>query len=64
MRLPVSVLMGGQHRSHVVPYATGLYFSDSENLAESFITEAEGYATEGFKAVKKVGLSSCNKQLF
>lgn len=58
LNLPVSVLMGGQHRSKVVPYATGLYFSESEKLAEDFVEEAKGYVAQGFKAIKmKVGLS-------
>ncbi len=58
LNLPVSVLMGGQHRSRVVPYATGLYFSESEKLAEDFAAEAKDYVAQGFKAIKmKVGLS-------
>ena len=58
LNLPVSVLMGGQHRSKVVPYATGLYFSESERLAEDFMEEAKRYVAQGFKAIKmKVGLS-------
>lgn len=56
--LPVSVLMGGQHRPRVMPYATGLYFSHSDQLAEDFAAEAQGYIDQGFKAIKmKVGLS-------
>ena len=55
---PVSVLMGGQHRKRVVPYATGLYFSESDNLIAKLVTEAKTYVEQGFKAVKmKVGLS-------
>ena len=55
---PVSVLMGGQHRKKVVPYATGLYFSKSDNLTEKLVKEAKTYVKKGFKAVKmKVGLS-------
>ena len=58
LNLPVSVLMGGQHRSKAVPYATGLYFSESERLAEDFEEEAKRYVAQGFKAIKmKVGLS-------
>lgn len=57
-KLPVSVLLGGQHRKKVVPYATGLYFSYSENLAEDLIAEAKDFVSQGFKAIKmKVGLS-------
>ncbi len=55
---PVSLLMGGQYRTQVVPYATGLYFSDSAQLAEKLATEAMGYVEQGFKAIKmKVGFS-------
>ena len=55
---PVSVLMGGQHRKRVVPYATGLYFSESDNLIEKLVAEAKTYVQQGFKAIKmKVGLS-------
>lgn len=58
LNLPVSVLMGGQYRSQVVPYATGLYFSESESLANDLVEEANGYVAQGFKAIKmKVGLS-------
>jgi len=55
---PVSVLMGGLHRKRVVPYATGLYFSESDNLIEKLVSEAKTYVEQGFKAIKmKVGLS-------
>lgn len=55
---PVSVLMGGQHRKRVVPYATGMYFSESDNLTAKLVEEAKTYVKQGFKAVKmKVGLS-------
>ncbi|MGB5666875.1 MAG: mandelate racemase/muconate lactonizing enzyme family protein [Maribacter sp.] len=58
LNLPVSVLLGGQHRKRVVPYATGLYFSNSNHLAEDLATEAKGYVKQGFKAIKmKVGYS-------
>lgn len=54
--LPVSVLLGGQHRKRIMPYATGLYFSDSETLEADLVAEAKQYVAEGFKAVKmKVG---------
>jgi len=56
--LPVSVLMGGQHRKKVVPYATGLYFSEGNNLKAKLVEEAKLYVKQGFKAIKmKVGLS-------
>ncbi len=55
---PVSVLMGGQHRKRVVPYATGLYFSESDDLRSKLVAEAKTYVKQGFKAIKmKVGLS-------
>lgn len=58
LNLPVSTLLGGQHRSRVIPYATGLYFSETNQLAESLAAEAKGYVEQGFKAIKmKVGLS-------
>ncbi len=56
--LPVSVLLGGQHRQRIMPYATGLYFSESETLEADLVAEAQQYVAEGFKAIKmKVGLS-------
>lgn len=56
--LPVSVLLGGQHRSRIMPYATGLYFSESDTLATDLAAEAKGYVAEGFRAIKmKVGHS-------
>jgi len=55
---PVSVLLGGQFRERVLPYATGLYFSDSNQLANDLAIEAASYVDQGFKAIKmKVGLS-------
>ena len=58
LNLPVSTLLGGQHRKKVVPYATGLYFSDSKTLEEDLVAEAKDYVIQGFKAIKmKVGLS-------
>ena len=54
----VSVLMGGQHRQKVVPYATGLYFSKSNKLTQDLADEAKNYVAQGFKAIKmKVGFS-------
>ncbi|MCH2083095.1 MAG: mandelate racemase/muconate lactonizing enzyme family protein [Saprospiraceae bacterium] len=56
--LPISVLLGGQNRQKVVPYATGLYFSKSHQLAKNLAEEAEHYVDQGFRAIKmKVGLS-------
>lgn len=56
--LPVSVLLGGQFRKRVKPYATGLYFSEEENLPDKLAKEASQYVQQGFQAIKmKVGLS-------
>ena len=56
--LPVSVLLGGQYRQRVMPYATGLYFSDDDRLSEKLAAEAKEYVRQGFRAIKmKVGLS-------
>lgn len=58
LKQPVSILMGGQHRKRVVPYATGMYFSKSDDLSAKLAAEAKSYVNLGFKAVKmKVGLS-------
>ena len=55
---PVSVLLGGRFRERVLPYATGLYFSDSHQLANDLAVEAASYVEQGFKAIKmKVGFS-------
>ncbi|TXF87970.1 mandelate racemase/muconate lactonizing enzyme family protein [Neolewinella aurantiaca] len=55
---PVSVLLGGRHRERVTPYATGLYFSEGEGLANRLALEAVNYVKQGFKAIKmKVGLT-------
>ncbi len=56
--LPVSVLLGGQHRKCVKPYATGLYFTEKDQLEANLASEAIRYVEQGFKAIKmKVGLS-------
>ena len=58
LSLPVSTLLGGQYRNKVVPYATGLYFSESKTLVKDLVAEAKNYVYQGFKAIKmKVGLS-------
>ncbi len=55
--LPVSTLLGGQHRNKIRPYATGLYFTSHKNPSQYFDEEAHKYVSEGFKAIKmKVGL--------
>lgn len=56
LNLPVSVLLGGKHRQRVMPYATGLYFSKSDQLADNLAKEAQEYVAQGFRAIKmKVG---------
>jgi D-galactarolactone cycloisomerase len=58
LNLPVNVLLGGKHRKKVLPYATGLYFSDTSDLATALSEEARSYVSHGFKAIKmKVGLT-------
>ena len=57
-KLPVSTLLGGSYREKIRPYATGLYFSDSETLTDDLCNEAMEYVNEGFKSIKmKVGLN-------
>lgn len=54
---PVHLLLGGKKRDKIVPYATGMYFSNSI-LTDTLPKEAKRYADAGFKAMKmKVGLS-------
>jgi len=58
LNLPVCTLLGGCYRDRVVPYATGLYFSDCDDLPARLAKEAKDYVRQGFHAVKmKVGLS-------
>ncbi|MDW3652546.1 MAG: mandelate racemase/muconate lactonizing enzyme family protein [Bacteroidia bacterium] len=58
LNLPVCKLLGGQFRDKIMPYATGLYFTESPNLPAELADEARSYVKEGFKAIKmKVGLS-------
>lgn len=55
--LPVSRLMGGRKRDEILPYATGLYFTNGGNLTEKLVKEALVYKNQGFKAIKmKVGI--------
>ena len=55
---PIHTLLGGAMRKNIVPYATGLYFKDSNTLKEDLVSEALGYVEQGFKAIKmKVGYS-------
>ena len=54
--VPVHQLLGGPLRTSVQAYATGLYRRKSGDPLRYLAEEAEGYAAEGFKAVKlKVG---------
>jgi len=54
---PVSVLLGGKKRDKVMPYATGLYFTNAPHQTERLVEEALMYKEQGFKAIKmKVGL--------
>jgi D-galactarolactone cycloisomerase len=54
---PIHKLIGGAHRKELVAYATGLYFTDMDRLVEEAVEEAQGYAAQGFRAIKmKIGL--------
>ena len=54
---PVHLLLGGKKRDVIVPYATGMYFTNGGKLCESLSKEAKQYAELGYKAMKmKVGL--------
>jgi len=53
---PVHRLMGGPLRTSVRAYATGTYRLDSGDPLDYVVREVEGYASEGFHAVKlKIG---------
>ncbi|MCK5279472.1 MAG: mandelate racemase/muconate lactonizing enzyme family protein [Cyclobacteriaceae bacterium] len=55
--LPVSSLLGGRKSEFIKPYATGLYFSNGDDLKEKLVQEAITYKEQGFKGIKmKVGL--------
>lgn len=55
---PVYRLLGGKKRDSIVPYATGLYFTDQPELSKALCEEARHYVDQGFAAIKmKVGLS-------
>ena len=54
---PVSVLLGGRRRDKIQVYATGMYFTDADDLPGKLIDEAKTYAAQGYQALKmKVGL--------
>ena len=50
--LPIHTLLGGQKSKKILPYATGLYFTKTENLKGKLVDEALEYARQGFKAIK------------
>ena len=55
---PVHLLLGGKKRDSVIPYASGMYFTNEGKLCDKLTDEARLYVDLGFKAVKmKVGLS-------
>lgn len=54
---PVSVLLGGRRRERVKVYATGMYFTQTDDLSGKLADEARLYVSQGFRALKmKVGL--------
>lgn len=54
--MPVWRLLGGAYRNEIIPYATGLYRTQSDNIQKELIAEAEEYLNQGFKALKiKIG---------
>ncbi len=54
---PVSLLLGGRRREQVRVYATGLYFTETDDQLGALVEEARLYAAQGFSAIKmKVGL--------
>ena len=54
---PVSTLLGGRRRERVKVYATGMYFTQTDDLSGKLADEARLYVSQGFRALKmKVGL--------
>lgn len=54
---PVHLLLGGKKRDSIIPYATGMYFTNGGNLSDMLSSEAKQYVKLGYKAMKmKVGL--------
>ena len=54
---PVSTLLGGRRRERVKVYATGLYFTQTDDLTGKLVEEAQLYESQGFRAIKmKIGL--------
>lgn len=55
---PVHLLLGGKKRDYIVPYATGMYFTNKGDLRDILAKEAAHYADLGYQAMKmKVGLT-------
>ncbi|MCG9793715.1 mandelate racemase/muconate lactonizing enzyme family protein [Flavobacterium algicola] len=55
---PVHQLLGGKKRDTIVPYATGMYFTEGGVMADKLCKEALEYVNLGYKAMKmKVGLT-------
>ena len=53
---PIHNLLGGAFRASVEAYATGLFRRDRDDITAALVAEAQGYAEQGFKAMKmKVG---------
>ena len=56
---PVHKLIGGAFRTEVEAYATGMYFYDMNTLTEDAVEEAQGFVSDGFRALKmKIGIGS------
>ncbi|MDE2775685.1 MAG: mandelate racemase/muconate lactonizing enzyme family protein [Chloroflexota bacterium] len=54
---PVSTLLGGRRRERVKVYATGMYFTQTDDLSGKLAEEARLYVSQDFRALKmKVGL--------
>ena len=57
LELPVHILLGGKKRDTIIPYATGMYFTDDSVMSDALSKEAVHYAQLGYKGMKmKVGL--------
>jgi D-galactarolactone cycloisomerase len=56
--LPISSLLGKQHRSHVTPYLTSMYRKDWPDFAQGMADEAQQWVAKGYRAIKmKTGFS-------
>lgn len=54
---PVHLLLGGKKRDFITPYATGMYYTNCDDLAVKLVNEAKQYVDMGFEIMKmKVGL--------